>query len=58
VSQPAPTSLQFRLLCNLTAEWFADFQPFSDPIYQPLAKEKFGAIAEDIKAIETWEVRM
>jgi hypothetical protein len=40
-----PTPLQFRLLCNLTAEWSADFQPFSDPIYQPLAKEEFGAIA-------------
>ena len=40
-----PTPLQFRLLCNLTAEWSADFQPFSDPIYQSIAREEFGAIA-------------
>lgn len=40
-----PTPLQFRLLCNLTATWREDFQPFSSPIYQPLRKEEFGAIA-------------
>jgi hypothetical protein len=41
---PPPTPLQFRLLCNLTAIWNADFQPFSSPIYQPLAAEGTGAI--------------
>ena len=40
-----PTPLQFRLLCNLTAEWSADFQPFSGSAYQPLVKETVGAIA-------------
>lgn len=40
-----PTPLQFRLLCNLTATWGEDFQPFSSPIYQPLLKEEFEAIA-------------
>lgn len=33
-----PTPIQFRLLCNLTAKWTDDFQPFSGPIYQPLAE--------------------
>ncbi|MBR8828887.1 MAG: HIRAN domain-containing protein [Gomphosphaeria aponina SAG 52.96 = DSM 107014] len=33
---PAPTPIQFRLLCNLTAQWDADFQPFSTTDYQPL----------------------
>jgi len=42
---PPPTPLQFRLLCNLTATWTEAFQPFSSPIYQPLAKEEFGAIS-------------
>ncbi len=40
-----PTPLQFRLLCNLTATWTEAFQPFSSPIYQPLAKEDFEVIA-------------
>lgn len=40
-----PTPLQLRLLCNLTAEWSADFQPFSGSAYQPLVKEAVGAIA-------------
>jgi hypothetical protein len=31
---PPPTPLQFRLLCNLTATWTDDFEPFSSPIYQ------------------------
>ena len=51
VNQP-PTPLQFRLLCNLTAAWQEDFQPFSSPIYQPLAKEEFGA-AEEFGAISS-----
>jgi hypothetical protein len=42
---PPPTPLQFRLLCNLTAEWSADFQPFSSPIYQRLDREIASAIA-------------
>ena len=36
---PAPTPLQFRLLCNLTAPWQDGFEPFSAPSYQPLAPE-------------------
>lgn len=32
----APTPLQFRLLCNMTAEWKSNFRPFSSQIYQPL----------------------
>jgi hypothetical protein len=40
-----PTPLQFCLLCDLTAEWSTDFQPFSDLTYQPLVKEEFRAIA-------------
>ncbi|MGL5804674.1 MAG: HIRAN domain-containing protein [Xenococcaceae cyanobacterium] len=36
---PAPSPLQFRLLCNLTAEWKNDFRPFSNPIYQPLVTD-------------------
>lgn len=31
-----PTPLQFRLLCNMTAEWHRDFRPFSSSIYQPI----------------------
>ncbi|WP_338022943.1 DNA-binding protein [Argonema galeatum] len=31
---PAPTPLQFRLLCNMTAPWPDDFHPFSSPMYQ------------------------
>lgn len=33
---PAPTPLQFRLLCNMTAEWPREFQPFSGQEYQPV----------------------
>ncbi|WP_066384762.1 HIRAN domain-containing protein, partial [Anabaena sp. CA = ATCC 33047] len=33
---PAPTPLQLRLLCNLTAEWHEEFQPFSSREYQPI----------------------
>ncbi|MGG6294968.1 HIRAN domain-containing protein [Leptolyngbya sp. AN02str] len=42
---PPPTPIQFRLLCSLTAAWSEGFQPFSSPIYQPLTKDEFGAIA-------------
>lgn len=31
-----PTPLQFRLLCNMTAQWSKDFRPFSSQEYQPL----------------------
>ncbi len=41
----SPTPLQFRLLCNLTATWMEEFQPFSSPSYQSLAQEEFRAIA-------------
>lgn len=33
----APTPIQLRLLCNLTAEWSEEFHPFSSQMYQPLA---------------------
>ncbi|MBD2180459.1 HIRAN domain-containing protein [Planktothrix sp. FACHB-1355] len=33
---PAPTPLQFRLLCNMTAPWPDNFHPFSSSMYQPL----------------------
>ncbi|GAB1539763.1 HIRAN domain-containing protein [Scytonema sp. NUACC21] len=36
---PAPTPLQFRLLCNLTAEWHDDFRPFSSFNYQPIVTD-------------------
>ncbi|MBD2314879.1 HIRAN domain-containing protein [Desertifilum sp. FACHB-1129] len=39
---PSPTPLQFRLLCNLTACWPENFQPFSDGDYQPLVWEEQG----------------
>jgi hypothetical protein len=32
----APTPIQFRLLCNLTAQWHDNFQPFSNQDYQPI----------------------
>ncbi|MBW4563640.1 MAG: DNA-binding protein [Mojavia pulchra JT2-VF2] len=32
----APTPLQLRLLCNMTAEWLEDFHPFSSQEYQPI----------------------
>ncbi len=33
---PVPTPIQLRLLCNLTAEWTEDFQPFSSQDYLPI----------------------
>jgi hypothetical protein len=36
---PAPTPLQYRLLCKLTAQWQPNFHPFAGLEYQPLAKE-------------------
>lgn len=33
---PAPTPIQHRLLCNMTAKWPSDFKPFSSNQYQPL----------------------
>jgi hypothetical protein len=33
---PAPTPIQFRLLCNMTAKWQDDFNPFSSQDYQPI----------------------
>ena len=33
---PAPTPIQFRLLCNLTAQCHDGFQPFSSQDYQPI----------------------
>ncbi len=41
---PSPTPLQFRLLCNLTAQWGQSFQPFSGPTYQSLASTQSLAI--------------
>lgn len=40
-----PTPLQFRLLCNLTAEWAEDFYPFTTPAFQPLTPTKLEAIS-------------
>lgn len=37
---PPPTPLQFRLLCNLTADWSEDFHPFSSSAYQPIVTER------------------
>jgi hypothetical protein len=34
---PAPTPIQFRLLCNMTAQWHGDFSPFSSQDYQEIA---------------------
>jgi len=36
---PVPTPLQLRLLCNLTAQWPPDFQPFSSWEYQPVVAD-------------------
>lgn len=36
---PAPTPLQLRLLCNLTAEWQPRFNPFSSNEYQPIVDD-------------------
>jgi hypothetical protein len=33
---PAPTPIQFRLLCNMTAKWHGDFSLFSSQDYQPI----------------------
>jgi hypothetical protein len=33
---PVPTPLQLRLLCNMTAEWYEEFRPFSSQEYQPI----------------------
>ncbi|PSB51336.1 DNA-binding protein [filamentous cyanobacterium Phorm 6] len=38
VNQP-PTPLQFRLLCNITAQCYDDFCPFSSDEYQPFIGE-------------------
>lgn len=35
----SPTPLQFRLLCNMTAQCSEDFRPFSSQEYQPLTDE-------------------
>ncbi|QSJ20720.1 DNA-binding protein [Nostoc sp. UHCC 0702] len=36
---PVPTPLQLRLLCNMSAQWHEDFQPFSSWEYQPLVTD-------------------
>lgn len=41
---PVPTPLQFRLLCQLTADWGEDFHPFSSVAYTPLVEIKTSAI--------------
>ena len=38
---PAPTPIQFRLLCNMTAKWHGDFSPFSSQDYQPIVDSSF-----------------
>ncbi|NJM98585.1 MAG: DNA-binding protein [Phormidesmis sp. RL_2_1] len=42
---PHPTPVQFRLLCNLTAEWPKAFQPFTGELYEPLVGDRVSAIA-------------
>ncbi|MBW4623286.1 MAG: hypothetical protein KME17_28500 [Cyanosarcina radialis HA8281-LM2] len=37
---PAPTPIQFRLLCNMTARWNSDFSPFSSEDYQPIVSDR------------------
>ncbi len=41
----APTPIQFRLLCNMTAEWHKDFRPFSGQEYQPIVDDVAAAIS-------------
>ncbi|MEM9538470.1 MAG: HIRAN domain-containing protein [Cyanobacteria bacterium P01_E01_bin.42] len=36
---PSPTPLQFRLLCNMTAEWPKEFSPFLEREYEPIVSE-------------------
>lgn len=36
---PPPAPLQYRLLCNMTACWPDDFQPFAGENYQPIVKD-------------------
>ena len=36
---PAPTPLQFSLLCNMTAKWYEDFRPFSSNSYQAIVMD-------------------
>ena len=43
-----PTPIQFRLLCNLTAKWTEDFQPFSGAVYQPLNKQSVESFTESV----------
>jgi hypothetical protein len=35
----APTPIQLRLLCNMTAEWPSTFRPFASNEYQPLVDQ-------------------
>jgi len=42
---PVPTSLQLRLLCNMTATWHEEFRPFSSREYQPLVADIPAAYA-------------
>lgn len=36
---PPPAPLQYRLLCNMTACWPDNFQPFAGKSYQPIVKD-------------------
>lgn len=47
---PAPTPLQLRLLCHLTAEWHDTFSPFSTDEYQPLVTPTRRMFAADVQA--------
>jgi hypothetical protein len=40
---PPPAPTQFRLLCNLTLHWPADFAPFSGPAHQPIPADADAA---------------
>ncbi|GAA6624283.1 HIRAN domain-containing protein [Scytonema sp. NUACC26] len=39
---PSPTPLQFRLLCNMTAQWHEGFRPFSSSNYQPIVTDNLS----------------
>jgi hypothetical protein len=41
VNHEAP--IQLRLLCRLTAPWPENFQPYSDEVYEPLAKPEVSS---------------
>ncbi len=41
-----PAPIQFRVMCHLRMEWAGEFEPFSEPEYQPIVRveSKSGAL--------------